>query len=74
MDRGFLADDAALLCRRLTLVARDHAPADALKSFLGSYPGRVLVSADSPGRREALLEILHSAGLQPEVLPQPSQT
>ena len=53
----------------LPLVARDHAPADALKSFLGSYPGRVLVAADSPGRREALLEILASAGLQPVVLP-----
>jgi transcription-repair coupling factor (superfamily II helicase) len=53
----------------LPLVARDHAPAEALKSFLGSYPGRVLVAADSPGRREALLEILHNAGMEPAVLP-----
>ncbi len=53
----------------LPLAARDHVPADALKSFLGSYPGRVLIAADSPGRREALLEILQSAGMQPEVLP-----
>ncbi|MCE7032502.1 transcription-repair coupling factor [Lysobacter sp. GX 14042] len=53
----------------LPLAARDQVPAGALKSFLGSYPGGVLVAADSPGRREALLEILHAAGVQPEVLP-----
>ena len=53
----------------LPLVARDHAPADALKSFLSSYPGRVLVAADSPGRREALLEVMHTAQLAPVVVP-----
>lgn len=53
----------------LPIAARDHAPADALKSFLASYPGRVLISADSPGRREALLELLAGAALKPDVLP-----
>ncbi|MGY0558305.1 MULTISPECIES: transcription-repair coupling factor [unclassified Lysobacter] len=53
----------------LPVAARDQVPAGELKSFLGSYPGRVLVAADSPGRREALLEILQAAGLQPDVLP-----
>ena len=53
----------------LPLAARDHLPADALKAFLASYPGRVLIAADSPGRREALLEILHAADVRPEVLP-----
>ena len=53
----------------LPLVARDHAPADALKSFLSSYPGRVLVATDSPGRREALLEVMHTAQLSPVVVP-----
>ncbi|HUH89990.1 MAG TPA: CarD family transcriptional regulator, partial [Lysobacter sp.] len=53
----------------LPIAARDQIPAGELKSFLGSYPGRVLVAADSPGRREALLEILQAAGLQPDVLP-----
>ncbi|HVI24571.1 MAG TPA: transcription-repair coupling factor [Xanthomonadaceae bacterium] len=53
----------------LPLTVREQVPADALKSFLGSYPGRVLIAADSAGRREALLEILHAAALQPEVLP-----
>ncbi|MDQ3206582.1 MAG: transcription-repair coupling factor [Pseudomonadota bacterium] len=53
----------------LPIVARDHAPADALTSFLHTYPGRVLIAADSPGRREALLELLHAGDLRPEVLP-----
>jgi len=52
----------------LPLAAKDHAPAEALKRFLGSYPGAVLVAADSPGRREALLEVLGAAGVVPEVV------
>ncbi|TAK39469.1 MAG: transcription-repair coupling factor [Lysobacteraceae bacterium] len=52
----------------LPIAAKDQAPADALKSFLGSYPGSVLLAADSPGRREALLEVLAAAGLQPDVV------
>src|SRR3546814_8857175 len=41
----------------------------SLKSFLASYPGRVLVPADTAGRREALLEVLQAADLRPVVLP-----
>ncbi|MFC3551172.1 transcription-repair coupling factor [Lysobacter cavernae] len=52
----------------LPIAARDHAPAEALKSFLSNYPGRVLVAADSPGRREALLELLAAADLHPRVV------
>ncbi|BDU17306.1 transcription-repair coupling factor [Lysobacter auxotrophicus] len=52
----------------LPLAARDHATADSLKSFLSSYPGRVLMAADSAGRREALLEILQSGALKPDVV------
>ena len=62
----------------LPLAAKDMEPAAAVKSFLANYPGRVLVAADSPGRREALLEVLQAAGLAPDVvagftdfLPQP---
>jgi len=53
----------------LPLIARDAEPAAALKSFLGHYPGRVLIAADSAGRREALLDILRAADLAPAVLP-----
>lgn len=52
----------------LPLAARDVEPAAAVKSFLSGYPGRVLVAADSPGRREALLEVMQAAGLVPEVV------
>ncbi|HVR81416.1 MAG TPA: transcription-repair coupling factor [Luteimonas sp.] len=52
----------------LPIAAKDHAPADTLTSFLASYPGRVLVAADSAGRREALSEVLQAAGLQPRTL------
>ena len=47
------------------IAARDAVPAGALKSFLGSYPGRVLIAADSAGRREALAEVLGAADLRP---------
>ena len=52
----------------LPLAAKDAQPAEALKSFLSSYPGGVLVAADSAGRREALLEVLQAAGLAPDVV------
>jgi len=54
----------------LPVAGRDHHVAgEALRSFLGSYPGRVLVAADSPGRREALLEVLLAADLRPTLVP-----
>ncbi|NLA67022.1 MAG: transcription-repair coupling factor [Gammaproteobacteria bacterium] len=53
----------------LPVSARHDATAAPLRDFLGSYPGRVLVSADSPGRREALLEVFDAAALHPQVLP-----
>ena len=52
----------------LPLTVRNEPPAAALKSFLASYPGAVLVAADSAGRREALLEMLHAADIRPQVL------
>ena len=41
----------------------------ALHHHLLNWPGRVLLAADSAGRREALLDLLRAAGLRPEVLP-----
>ena len=49
----------------LPLNQKNEAPATALKSFLANYPGRVLVAADSAGRREALLEQFALANLAP---------
>ncbi|WP_297835073.1 transcription-repair coupling factor [Thermomonas sp.] len=52
----------------LPLASRDNANAKALQDFLHSYPGRVLIAADSAGRREALREVLHAAGLAPAMV------
>lgn len=38
----------------------------ALKAFLHSYPGQVVIAAESAGRREALREVLAAAELHPE--------
>ncbi|WP_447730124.1 transcription-repair coupling factor [Pseudoxanthomonas suwonensis] len=65
-DAAALGDQPA---PALPIAGPDHQRAgEALRSFLSSYPGRVLVAADSPGRREALLEVLQAAGLQPKTL------
>src|SRR5690606_7739360 len=53
----------------LPLALRDAVPGASLREFIASYPGRTLIAADSAGRREALLEMLDAAGLQPAVLP-----
>jgi len=47
---------------------RGEEPAQELKRFLDAYPGRVLIAADSPGRREALVEQLIGMHLQPKVV------
>ncbi len=43
-------------------------PGAALTGFLRAYPGRVLLAADSAGRREALLELLAAGDLTPDVV------
>jgi len=53
----------------LPIAAKDAPAGQALKSFIEHYPGRVLIAADSPGRREALLEVLQASELRPEVVP-----
>jgi transcription-repair coupling factor (superfamily II helicase) len=50
----------------LPLTQKNEAPCAALASFLATYPGRVLVAADSPGRRESLLEQFAAAALAPQ--------
>ncbi|MFN9791855.1 MAG: transcription-repair coupling factor [Pseudomonadota bacterium] len=47
---------------------REAEPGAALRGFLANYPGRVLVAADSPGRREALLEQLATFASRPAVV------
>jgi transcription-repair coupling factor (superfamily II helicase) len=47
----------------IKLDARAAQPLDPLAQFLGTYSGRVLLAADSPGRREVLHDLLRGAGL-----------
>ncbi len=53
----------------LPVATKDVSVGQALRTFLADYAGRVLIAATSPGRREVLLELLATADLQPEVLP-----
>jgi len=52
----------------LPINRKNEAPADDLKRFLAAYPGRVLLTADSAGRREALRELLDIAHLHPTIV------
>ncbi|GAA0903024.1 transcription-repair coupling factor [Rothia nasimurium] len=49
----------------LPINRKGEEPGTALRHFLAHYPGRVLVAADSAGRREALIEQLAGAGMKP---------
>lgn len=50
---------------RLTLDIRAERPTAALSNFLQGFHGRVLFAAETAGRREAMLETLHSCDLYP---------
>ncbi len=52
----------------LLINARHENPAQALKTFLTGFGGRVLFAAESEGRREALLELFRGHDIQPEVV------
>ena len=49
----------------LAVHARAEHPIAALQSFLDGFPGRVLITAESAGRRETLHEQLRGFGLSP---------
>ena len=61
-------DSGTLPAPELPLNRKGEEPGTSLRHFLGNYPGRVLIAADSAGRREALAETLAGAGLKPEAL------
>ena len=44
---------------------RSEQPAIALQGFIDNFSGRLLISAESTGRRETLLDQLHGFGLRP---------
>jgi transcription-repair coupling factor (superfamily II helicase) len=52
----------------LRIDPRSDNPARALTQFLGSFNGRVLLAAESAGRREMLLDVLREARMQPQLI------
>ena len=52
----------------LPLTRKGAGQGEDLKRFLAAWPGRVLVAADSAGRREGLVEQFAAAGLRPEAV------
>lgn len=65
---GQYVDADVSVLPQLRLEARTNEPAAALQDFLQGFNGRVLFTAESAGRREALSELLHSHGLHPKIL------
>jgi transcription-repair coupling factor (superfamily II helicase) len=62
-------DYAARTPGEVRIRPRLERPAAALEQFLRDFAGRVLISVESTGRRETLLDQLHGFGLRPQVLP-----
>jgi transcription-repair coupling factor (superfamily II helicase) len=52
----------------LAIEAKASEPLAALSNFLNDFPGRVLFTAESAGRREVLLELLERLKLRPKTL------
>ena len=55
--------------RELRVDPRAEQPLAALDAFLAEFDGRVLIAADSPGRREVLHDLLRGHGLAVEAVP-----
>jgi transcription-repair coupling factor (superfamily II helicase) len=52
----------------LALTAKGEAPGQGLRDFLADGAYRVLIAADSPGRRESLAEHLQTLGFAPQTV------
>ncbi|WP_447733669.1 transcription-repair coupling factor [Rhodanobacter soli] len=65
-DHEHAADTGTQPAPELPLNRKGEEPGTSLRHFLASYPGRVLIAADSAGRREALIETLAGAGMKPD--------
>ncbi|HET8807482.1 MAG TPA: transcription-repair coupling factor [Methylophaga sp.] len=57
---------ASIMPPQLTLNSRQDKPCEILEKFLQGFDGRVLIAAESAGRRETLLDLLRKNQLQPK--------
>jgi transcription-repair coupling factor (superfamily II helicase) len=62
------AVDLGTLAAPPVAAKKREAPLEELKRFVEGYDGHVLISTDSAGRREGLIEQLSTAGLMPHVV------
>jgi transcription-repair coupling factor (superfamily II helicase) len=67
-----LPDDCTQYATRplgdLKIRPRHEAPAGALQTFVAQYPGRILLTAESSGRRETLYDQLQGFSIRPNVV------
>ncbi len=74
MFKSEAADDASTqhfpssAPRELRIDARSDKPLAPLQALLADFPGRVLIAADSAGRREVLTELLRGQRLIPKIV------
>lgn len=52
----------------LTVDIRSQNPLAALKQFIDNFQGKILLTVESAGRREVLIELLQKHGVQPKVV------
>ncbi len=52
----------------MRIAARREEPGDQLQAFVAEFDGRILFTAESPGRREALAELLAAHSVKPTVV------
>lgn len=53
---------------QLTLTAQQDNSCEALARFIDNFDGRILLAAETAGRRETLLEILRDNGIVPKIV------
>nr|WP_220637264.1 transcription-repair coupling factor [Georgfuchsia toluolica] len=64
-QKNFSVSSVANALPLLAIDRKADDPIKALREFLGGFEGRVLLLAESPGRRETIAEYLAEQGLQP---------
>jgi len=66
-EKSDSANYATTIPTKLPIDARATEPLAVLKRFITEFNGRALIVAESPGRREILMEMLSRAGIQPKL-------
>ena len=67
-DAGIVVDLGSTPAPSLRLDQRREETVDAFAATLAAHPGRVLLAAESPGRRELLLDLLRPRGVTPRAV------